>query len=173
MANRAAIEAVDRLLQKLSFKSISFGGIPFIGVGDFRQTAPIVKGSNAEMVLFENSIKSSALWRRFEVIELCTSVRMADDMEFDIWVEKIGSGTIQNHTQEVTDTHSYITVSEFLLFYFTEQEAFEFLYGDDSINDFTKDVSLRSFLSPLNAVVDRFNTLVIERVRTPSGTYVL
>ena len=65
MANRMAIECVDRLLRKLSKKTVPFGGIPFIGVSDFRQTGPVLKGTNAEIVVYENSIKSSPLWTTF------------------------------------------------------------------------------------------------------------
>jgi hypothetical protein len=44
MANKAAFKAVDSLLRSLTALQLPFGGKILIGVGDFRQVAPIVKG---------------------------------------------------------------------------------------------------------------------------------
>lgn len=44
MANVAAFEAVHNICCELKNSSKPFGGIPFVGAGDFRQIAPVVKG---------------------------------------------------------------------------------------------------------------------------------
>ena len=43
MANRAAVEAVDTLLQNLKDSNLPFRGVLFLGIGDFRLVAPVVK----------------------------------------------------------------------------------------------------------------------------------
>eukprot|EP00665_Eupelagonemidae_sp_cell47_P006371 gene6370-142_t len=44
MTHRFDLEAVDQLLQEVRGCKEPFGGVVFVGGGDFRQTAPVVKG---------------------------------------------------------------------------------------------------------------------------------
>ena len=60
MANRAAVEAVDILLRQLKDCQLPFGGILLLGIGDFRQVAPVVRGYNKAGVL-DSSIRASGL----------------------------------------------------------------------------------------------------------------
>jgi hypothetical protein len=167
MANRMAIECVDRLLRKLSKKTVPFGGIPFIGIGDFRQTGPVLKGTNAEMVVYENSIKSSPLWTTFRAIELCTPVRMADDPKYDSWVEEIGNGSNGIAIPgSVSFTKVQLTLIENQS---TIEESYEFLYGDRNIDNGTMDTYRRSLLSPINASVDEFNDMVLSKMAGEEG----
>ncbi|CAG8839890.1 123_t:CDS:1, partial [Racocetra persica] len=45
IANKAVLEYIDNLLCQISKNDDLFGGKLFIGIGDFRQVAPVVKGA--------------------------------------------------------------------------------------------------------------------------------
>lgn len=58
MANKAAVECDDMFLQLLEDQDEPFGGKVFLGLGDFRQVPPVVKGSEP-IAVYEASIRSS------------------------------------------------------------------------------------------------------------------
>ena len=60
MANKACLQAVDALLRLLCNTNKPFGGKPFVGVGDFRQVAPVVRGGGLSAVI-DASIRTSNL----------------------------------------------------------------------------------------------------------------
>jgi hypothetical protein len=91
MANRAAIECADKLLRNIMNIQRPFGGKCVLGIGDFRQVAPVVKGVGPT-ALFDASIRSSTLWSNFEVLSLLTPIRNAGDLEYANWVDRIGEG---------------------------------------------------------------------------------
>lgn len=41
---------------------LPFGGKLFVGLGDFRQVAPVVRGSSGPTATLNNSIRTSELW---------------------------------------------------------------------------------------------------------------
>jgi PIF1-like helicase len=167
MANRIAIECVDKLLKSLKQSNLPFGGMPFIGIGDFRQTAPIVRGTTADSIIFENSIKSSDLWKYFRLYQLREPVRMADDPEYDLWVEQIGNGTIGNAYDN--SNFSKVNLHGMLDQIASIEEAFGFLFGAADIDNPSSCLCNSSFLSPLNASVNAFNSLVISKMSTQEG----
>ena len=67
-ANVAVIESVDDLCRRINSCGRPFGGISFVGVGDFRQIAPVVKGQGS-VATFLASVKSSSLWLRFRQLQ--------------------------------------------------------------------------------------------------------
>ena len=69
MANKACLHAVDALLRLLCNTDKPFGGKPFIGVGDFRQVAPVVRGGGLSAVI-DASIRTSSLWPSFLLSKL-------------------------------------------------------------------------------------------------------
>ena len=46
-ANVAWFDCIDELCRSLKNVELPFGGIPFVGLGDFRQVAPVVKGTGS------------------------------------------------------------------------------------------------------------------------------
>ena len=63
-ANIAVIECANNICQAIKRSARPFGGIPFIGLSDFQQIAPVVKGAGP-MPALSASIKSSPLWQEF------------------------------------------------------------------------------------------------------------
>jgi PIF1-like helicase len=71
--------------------SLPFGGKVFVGIGDFRQVAPVIKGGGFAET-FNASVRSSYLWPSFTKLSLTAPVRNASDPEFSFWVDTIGEG---------------------------------------------------------------------------------
>jgi len=81
IAHKSALECVSELLQGITVKDEPFGGKIFLGIGEFRQTAPIVRfASKTETVIA--SIASSPLWLSFSFRRLDQPIRNASDPEY-------------------------------------------------------------------------------------------
>jgi hypothetical protein len=151
MANKAAIECVDQLLQVLMGTAAPFGGKLFLALGDFRQVAPVVRGSVGEAATFQSSVRSSYLWPKFRLLRLSAPIRTAADPEYSDWIDRIGEG------YEHTVSLSVLQQVESLV------EAQEFLFPPDILSNPNVAVR-RSFLSPLNKLVDEFNDLILDQL---------
>eukprot|EP00663_Eupelagonemidae_sp_cell21sb_P007461 gene7461-4256_t len=91
MAHRFDFEAVDDLLRDVRGSDAPFGGVVFIGAGDFRQTAPVIRGADGSKVV-DASVRRSKLWKQFVPAELTTPVRDREDLEYSAFVDKLGAG---------------------------------------------------------------------------------
>ena len=87
-ANNAVIECANNICQQIKHSSCPFGGIPFIGLGDFCQISPIVKGQGPTPAL-NASIKSSQLWQEFKVHTLNYPHHSSADLEYTAFVDHI------------------------------------------------------------------------------------
>ena len=96
MANKACLDAVDALLQLLCNTNKPFGGKPFIGVSDFRQVAPVVRGGGLGAAV-DASIKTSILWPKFSISKLEQLMRNAINLEYCNYVDSIGEDTERSH----------------------------------------------------------------------------
>ncbi|CAG8496235.1 7053_t:CDS:2 [Cetraspora pellucida] len=156
MANKAVIECVDLLLRQICEKDIPFGGKPFIGVGDFRQVAPVVKNAGKSSTI-DASIKTSYLWKYFNLRTLNQPIRNASDPIFTEFIDNIGENWQERE----------ITLDIFETTYDIE-EAISFLYPVNSFSNFTA-LQKRAFLSPRNVLVDDFNYKILNIL--PENTY--
>ena len=128
-----------------------FGGIPFIGIGDFRQVAPVVKGSGCTPARLV-SVKSSTLWPSFSVLSLEAPIRTARDPEYTAFVDHIGEDYMSS------------TVSLHLLHRLPSlRECIQFLYPLDILVDPLACLK-RAFLTPKNVAVDDFNVNILDRL---------
>ncbi|EJU00938.1 hypothetical protein DACRYDRAFT_53525, partial [Dacryopinax primogenitus] len=91
-ANKTTGEAIDMVCHHIMSCDIPFGGLPFLGLGDFRQLVPVVKGTG-ETAALQASILSSPLWPMFKIHHLHAPVRNRDDPEFSAFVDYIGEDT--------------------------------------------------------------------------------
>ena len=157
MSNRAAVECTNALLQLLMGNTKPFCGKVVIGLGDFRQVAPVVPNGGPTASL-DASVRSSLLWSHFQILRLHQPVRNAEDPAYSEWVDSIGEDFSNNSPIElplIDRIQSYDEIAEFLF--------------PDSILHTPFDVSQRSFLSPLNIYVDEFNLEMLERIPFGSG----
>lgn len=74
MASKYMVDCVDRLLRKLTRNDSFFGGKIVIFAGDFRQTAPVVKGGSPEQIV-EVSLKAWTYWNEVELHRLTINER--------------------------------------------------------------------------------------------------
>ncbi|GBP61500.1 hypothetical protein EVAR_34737_1 [Eumeta japonica] len=74
MANRKAIEALDRTLRDIKQNGQTMGGITILFWGDFRQTLPVIpRGTRADEV--RACLKSSRLWKYIIPLHLTVNMR--------------------------------------------------------------------------------------------------
>ena len=157
MANKAAIECVNSLLQLIQGNQLPFGGKVFLGLGDFRQVAPVVKGCGPS-ACFDASIQSSTIWPHFTILHLYEPIRNANDPEYSLWVDQVGEGGFESediHLPYIGQLGSFDAIIAFLF-------PSEILLNP-------KEVCKRAFLSPLNRFVDEFNNLMLNEIPFHQG----
>ena len=157
MANKSALEAADQICRRIMRRDVPFGGIPFIGLGDFRQVAPVVKGQGPTPAL-EESVKSSYLWPHFCIHSLHRPIRSRQDPEYTDFVDRIGED-YQNTTASI----------DILRRLWSLDDAVQFLFPEEIIRAPMLAIK-RSFLSPLNQHVDEFNSIIIQRLPGTEST---
>ena len=81
MSNKSTVEYVNKLLQSIMGNSLPFGGKVLIGLGDFRQVAPVIKNAGPSAT-FDTSIRSSWLWPHFRILSLRAPIHNALDPPF-------------------------------------------------------------------------------------------
>ena len=150
-ANVAWLDCVDEVCRMITKKRRPFGGIPFVGIGDFRQVAPVVKGQGATPARLA-SIKSSNLWSKFEILTLHTPIRSAEDPEYTAYVDRIG----EDYANEQVSIDILQRVRDI-------EDCIAFLFPPDVLTDPVKCLK-RAFLSPRNMYVDEFNNEVLDRL---------
>jgi PIF1-like helicase len=149
MANIAAVECADEICCHITGINKPFSGIPFIGLGDFHQVAPVVKGQGSTPTVLA-SIKSLYLWPQFSIHSLHHPYRSAQDPEYTDFIDQIGEDYEHHHT-------SVGIVSRIE----TIDEAVSFLYPPDILCDPPKCLK-RALLSLKNMYVDEFNNHVLD-----------
>ena len=157
MANKACVHAVDALLRLLCGVNKPFGDKPFIGVGDFRQVAPVVKGGGLGAVI-DASIRSSTLWPCFSICRLEQPMRNATDPEYCNYVDGIGEDVEQSKNIRL----QYLDQIEDV------ETALQWLYPPLVLQDPLLCIQ-RSFLATLNAKVDELNSTVLQSLSGKTG----
>lgn len=149
MANIAVVEAVHNVCCEIKGSERPFGGIPFVGVGDFRQVGPVVKGTGPNAT-FDACIKSSFLWPLFRTSTPHHPIRSAANPGYTAFVDAIGENTDNDY------------VSFHLLAKTTStQDTIDFLFPPEVLADPAVCLG-RAFLSPRNVYVDEFNQTILN-----------
>ena len=128
-----------------------FGGIPFLGIGDFRQVAPVIKGTGCTPARLA-SVKSSSLWSTFSFFSLHTPIRSARDPFYTAFVDRIG----EDYTNPLISLEEVRSLPSL-------NDCIEFLYPDHVLID-PLSCLRRAFLSPKNIPVDDFNVKILDRL---------
>ncbi|EGU80381.1 hypothetical protein FOXB_09107, partial [Fusarium oxysporum f. sp. conglutinans Fo5176] len=160
MANKAAVQCADQLLRSIVGQDQPFGGKTFIGIGDFRQVAPVTPATTAPEAVFDASIRSSHLWPHFRILHLIAPLRNAADPFYSAWLDGIGDG--------VTPLDTVVDLRHLHLVY-SIGDAVDFLFPAAVLDEPAQSVR-RSFLSPFNLRVDEFNRTMLDRLRGDEGT---
>jgi ATP-dependent DNA helicase PIF1 len=148
------LECVDEVCRQITRVDAPFGGIPFIGVGDFRQVAPVVTGHGPSAAI-QASVKTSYLWPLFLTNSLTAPCRSAADPEYTAFVDRIG----EDHAHASTSLDIITAVADV-------PDAIRFLYSYNILAQPHLCLK-RAFLTPRNANVDEFNALILQRLPQP------
>lgn len=159
MAKKAVIECANQLLQDIMGNDLPFGGKLFIGLGDFRQVAPVIRGSSGPTATLNSSIRTSDLWANFKILRLTIPIRNAGDPVYSRWVDQVGDGITP---YETSVSLQHLRQLE------TLDAAASFLFLNDVLQTSPAAVH-RAFLSPFNARVDIFNTLMLDHLAGPTS----
>ncbi|KAJ8580712.1 hypothetical protein M405DRAFT_869273 [Rhizopogon salebrosus TDB-379] len=153
MVNRAAWECVDELCRWImNIYDKPFGGIPFLGLGDFRQVAPVVSGVG-EWPSFAASVKSSQLWKKMCIFTLGTPIRSVDEPKYTYFMDDIG----EDFSRERRSLDLIQNISQLA-------DAIDFLFPPHILADPFACLEC-AFLSPCNAFVDEFNEFVLDTLQ--------
>ena len=150
-ANVAWMDCVDRVCRTIMQTDAPFGGIPFLGIGDFRQVAPVVKGSGCTSARLA-CVKASSLWPLFSVLTLHAPIRSARDPLYTAFVDRIG----EDYVSPTVSLDHLMTVASLT-------DCIQFLFPADILLDPLACLK-RAFLSPKNTPVDEFNMRVLDRL---------
>ncbi|KAG7429200.1 ATP-dependent DNA helicase pif1 [Fusarium oxysporum f. sp. raphani] len=155
MANKTAVQCADQLLRSIVGRDQPFGGKTFIGIGDFRQVAPVTPATTAPEAVFNASIRSSHLWPHFRILHLIAPLRNAANPFYSAWLDKI--------SDRVTPLDTVVDLRHLHLVY-SIGDAVDFLFPAAVLDEPAQSVR-RSFLSPFNLRVDEFNRTMLDRLR--------
>ena len=155
MTSRQNLEAIDEILRRVRDRpNDPFGGLVFVGAGDFRQILPIIKNGTRNDTV-EATIKYSPLWVKFTVLNLTIPVRQLTDPVFSTFVDSIADGTAEQ-TAEGKVCLRLIKATT------STVEWLNFLYPE--IHKGIAETNNRALLSVLNKDVDSFNATITDQL---------
>ncbi|XP_045498452.1 uncharacterized protein LOC123696361 [Colias croceus] len=172
MANRKAVEAVDRTLQDIRRNENLMGGVTVLFSGDFRQTLPVVtRGSRADEV--NASLKRSLLWSRVHTLRLTINMRAwlggnARAQEFSDVLLSLGEGTLPEQIDgQVVLPESLGRVVASL------EELIRSVYGDISRIPHQQNswVCERAILTPKNDQTAAINECILSEIEGNEVVY--
>ncbi|XP_053592995.1 uncharacterized protein LOC103575583 [Microplitis demolitor] len=163
MANKKAIEAVDRTLQDLRNNTKRMGGITFLFSGDFRQTLPVItRGTRADEV--NASLKRSYLWNNIKKLSLTVNMRVHQggdpiSQKFSNLLLDVGGGNINDENGEVSLPDELCSIVPSI------EDLIEKVYPGirDIKNKEDSWLSERAILCPKNEMVVRINNTIIDK----------
>lgn len=171
MANKKAVEAVNRTLQDIRRNDHVMGGVTVLFCGDFRQTLPVItRGTRADEV--GACLKRSVLWPRIEKLSLTQNMRAhlggnPSAQEFSGVLLKIGEGSFPESSNSVTlpDNLCKIVASV--------EELIDLVYGDVSqlIGQDNSWLCERAILTPKNDQAAAINQIILERIEGDQVVY--
>ncbi|KAE9073054.1 hypothetical protein PF007_g25951 [Phytophthora fragariae] len=199
MTHRHAFEAVDRTLRDIMDNDQEpFGGKVFVLSGDFRQILPVVvRGTPAETI--DACLKSSSLWSHFKQVHLTENMRVqsarsestaAELAAFSEFLLQVGEG---RHEVNRSLGKDFVKIPRDMLIDNTEPDQdmdededilpgavprglkniIDVMYADINNPDIATDEYFadRTILTTTNAVVQRINEAVSQRLSGDSHEY--
>ncbi len=158
MVHRNNFEAVNRCLCNIIGNDAPCGGRVFICCSDFRQIPPVLPGGGKSTIV-QASIRSSSLWKNFELRNLTRLQRDAGDADHSRFIDRIGDGEVDSTYSVDGDTQ--LMKLEPMAVTTSEEEAIQFVFPD--VNN-TELCSERAIIAGRNAVVDDLNSKILKRM---------
>ncbi|XP_023746696.1 uncharacterized protein LOC111894837 [Lactuca sativa] len=162
MANRQAVEAVDRTMQDITKVSLPFGGKIMILGGDFRQVLLVIRrGTRTQIV--DAILRMSPLWSLIKKIRLTINMRALADPWFSDFLIRVGNG------DEETIDESFVQIPDDMCNPYTykdisKNKLINAIFPSLHINGgSSKYIISRAILSTKNENVDEMNDQMIDR----------
>ncbi|KAL0385359.1 UNVERIFIED_CONTAM: hypothetical protein Sradi_2930200 [Sesamum radiatum] len=155
MADRKAIETVDRTLREMFGVDLPFGGKIMILGGDFRQVVPVVVGGTRSQAV-KASIMESHLWSSIKVLHLVDNIRAQNDQSFSDFLLRIGNGeepTVEDNMIRIPDSMAISFEGEHSIHHLIEStfpDLGSHIYDPEYMMD-------RALITPLNDDVNKLN----------------
>ena len=157
MANKAVFHAVHETCCRCMDENLLFGGKVVVLLGDFRQTAPVIRGGTRHQ-LIDASIKSSPLWPSVCVMTLTEPIRNTCDLEYATFVDDIGEGRL-----EAMPLNMFKCTT-------TPTDIIDFVYPRH-ILDQPLALNSRAILAATNHQVDLYNDQILQMLPGNSHFY--
>ncbi|KAG8386965.1 hypothetical protein BUALT_Bualt03G0203500 [Buddleja alternifolia] len=160
MADKKAIETVDRTLREMLEIDLPFGGKVTILGGDFCQVVPVVVGGT-RLQSVKASIVESYLWSNVKVLHLEENIRAQNDRNFSELLLRIGNGeepVVQDDMVRIPDFMAIPWAGEHSIHRLIESVfpgLFSHTYGPEYMMD-------KAIITPLNEEVNKLNEKVIQ-----------
>ncbi|XP_045023379.1 ATP-dependent DNA helicase pfh1-like [Daphnia magna] len=160
-----ALDAIDKLLKKVTKKSVAFGGKVLLLGEDFRQCLPVIKHGNSVKVV-ESTIKSSGTWSEIFKFRLTRNMRTADDsLEFANWLIELGNSA---HSRTAGLGQDAIEIpQDFLLNEHSEESLVYHVFRnpENLLHSETEEqISNRAILCPKNDDCLKINNYIIRQM---------
>ena len=96
MANKANMEALDRMLRDILEIDLPFGGITIVFGGDFKQILPVIPKGNRARIVNATLKKRASIWSRVQELQLKVNMRLLDpqDRSYSKYIMDLGNGSI-------------------------------------------------------------------------------
>ena len=171
MANKKALEALDRSIRDIRSDDRIFGGITVLLSGDFRQILPVIpKGTKIDEL--QALIKSSFLWRHVKFLKLSTNMRaqLSDNRmaeEFAKNLLKLGDGEFE------LDNLNNIHLEPIAIRVNSIDELIRKVFPNILINYKYNDwICERAIMAPKNVTVNNINTKLLYLIPGEVRSYI-
>jgi hypothetical protein len=122
------------------------------------QVAPVVR-FGGRTAICKASLRTQAIFNRFEILKLDASIRQRDDMEFSNFLDAIGDDFINDSVDLTRFPHTT-----------SVHDIIDFVFPPEILQQPEQCIQ-RAILSPFNAFVDEFNSTILDSVSGQSHVY--
>ena len=190
MTHRFCFEALDRTLRDLlsanepSNAAKTFGGMPVLLGGDFRQVLPVIQGADRCQILNASLIRSP-LWKHVRVLGLIVNMRLSNPAlspiertrmsRFAQWVLDVGEGKVPAYRKDGETENTWINIPDDIVRLTKGDKPstiIDAVYSDfESSFSSVPYLAQRCIVCPVNTVVDELNEIMVGRVPGDSKEY--
>ncbi|KAJ2949819.1 hypothetical protein O0L34_g11134 [Tuta absoluta] len=171
MANKKAVEAVDKTLRDIRRDNRAMGHVTVLFSGDFRQTLPVVtRGTRADEV--NASLKRSSLWLQIHKLTLTVNMRArlggnSRAEEFSQALLKFGEGTMPENSGQVSLPETLCRIVS------GEEELISSVYGEVSqiLQKENSWLNERAILAPKNDRSMAINQTILSQITGDEVVY--
>lgn len=168
-AHRRIWESLERACRDVRKNESPFGGLRVITAGDFRQIPPPIKSCD-ERDIYDASVKSWHIFRKFTVLHLTQPIRTANDKEWTKVCDDLGNGTVESVLPDIdgrwtsAGLSKWIDLPQTIHCYDAKtqlQEACDWIHPD--VNNYDA-VVMSALVAVTNKQVDEHNNYFLNKV---------